>query len=350
MGNAQHVSIVLTIWRILRKYTPIMAIFTGIVLKHCLLKQFPKISIVTVNYNGARFLEETILSVLNQNYPHLEYIIIDGGSTDGSVEIIKKYEKQLAYWVSEKDEGQYHAVQKGFERSTGEIMTWINSDDLYVPNCFYAVAEIFHEFPDINWLMGIPREYTEQGTMLSRITLPWGRWSKHRYYTFDFQFIQQESTFWKRELWEKAGSRMNPDYKYAGDMELWTRFFRYAKLHTTLATLAGFRYNSKNQRSIEFRQGYLEECVKAVKAELKTFNVFKRIGYMVLRMLGYLFGPFFFYDVPLFNLIYPLIFNIPKPINYDFAKNRYVRKNLMVKLPPLFIGKKQIHKRMFNRK
>ena len=310
---------------------------------------FPKISIVTVNYNGVQFLEEAILSVLNQNYPQLEYIIIDGGSTDGSVEVIKKYEDRLAYWVSEKDEGQYHAVQKGFEKSTGEIMAWINSDDLYVPNAFFAVADIFNTFPMVDWLMGIPREYTKQGSMMSRISLPWGRWSKHRYYCFDFQFIQQESSFWKRSLWEKAGSRMNPDYLYAGDMELWSRFFRHAKLYTTVATFAGFRYNGTHQRSIQFRKAYLEECVRVIQSELRAFSPLKRLYYMILRVLGLMTGIFFFYDVPLFNLAFPLLFQLPAPIHYDFRTGTYRQKNLLVKLPPLFLWNRQLHQGMFRK-
>jgi len=313
------------------------------------LEKFPKISIVTVNYNNGAFLEQTIKSVLNQGYPNLEYIIIDGGSTDNSVEIIKKYEHSLTYWVSEKDDGQYFAVQKGFDKSTGEIMAWINSDDLYVPNSFFAVAEIFNSFPDVDWLMGIPREYNEKGVMMSRITLPWGRWSKRRFYTYDFQFIQQESSFWKRGLWDKAGSKMNTACMYAGDMELWTRFFRHAKLYTTVATLAGFRYRDSKQRSIEFRQQYLLECMTVIKNELKHKPLIKRIGYKALKILGLLSGPFFFYDVPLLNLIFPWLFNIPRPINYDFSKNKYVRRNLMVKLPPLFIFNRQVHKKMFKR-
>jgi glycosyltransferase involved in cell wall biosynthesis len=310
---------------------------------------YPKISIVTVNLNQAKFLEETILSVLNQKYPNLEYIIIDGGSNDGSLEIIKKYESQISYWVSEKDKGPYHAVQKGFDKSTGEIMAWINSDDLYVPNAFYGVLQIFDEFPKVKWLMGIPREYNEKGVMMSRITLPWGRWSKYRYYTYDFQFIQQESTFWKREVWEAAGSKMNLEYKYAGDMELWLRFFRHTKLHTTTATFAGFRYNSQNQRSIEFRQAYLQECVKAIQSELQQFSVFKRIGYFFLRLLGLFFGAFFFYDIPIFNLVFPLLFGLPKPIHYDFGKRKFIKKNLMVKLPPLFLLKRQVYRKAFRK-
>ncbi len=107
---------------------------------------YPKISIVTPNLNQGKFLEETILSVLDQKYPNLEYIIIDGGSTDNSIDIIKKYEKNLFYWTSEKDNGMYEAIQKGFEKATGDIMAWINSDDLYHRNVFFVVAEIFSNF------------------------------------------------------------------------------------------------------------------------------------------------------------------------------------------------------------
>lgn len=310
---------------------------------------YPKISIVTVNLNRAAYLEETILSVLNQKYPNLEYIIIDGGSDDGSVEIIKKYESQLSYWVSEKDGGAYHAVQKGFEKSTGEIMAWISSDDFYVPNAFFAVAEIFNTFPKVKWLMGIPREYTSNGTMISRITLPWARWSKLRYYTFDFQFIQQESSFWKREVWEKAGSKLDLEHKFAGDMALWAKFFRQYQLHTTLATLAGFRHHHAKQRSVEYRQNYLMECNQIIKAELQHLSLVKRIGYILLRVVGFIVGPFFYYDIPIFNLIYPILFGLPKPINYDFENKRYIKKNLMVKLPPLFLWNRQIHKKMFQK-
>ena len=104
---------------------------------------YPKISIVTPSYNQTQFLERTILSVLNQNYPNLEYIIIDGGSTDESVEIIKKYEKYLYYWVSEKDKGQSAAINKGFRKSKGEILAWQNSDDIYFPGVFKYIAKLF---------------------------------------------------------------------------------------------------------------------------------------------------------------------------------------------------------------
>lgn len=112
--------------------------------------KYPKITIVTPTFNRVHYLEDTILSVLNQNYPNLEYIIIDGGSTDGSIDIIKKYESYLAYWISEPDEGFYHAIQKGFNKSKGDIMAWLNSDDKYHPGALKIVSEVFSDLKMLN--------------------------------------------------------------------------------------------------------------------------------------------------------------------------------------------------------
>src|ERR1039457_1034429 len=118
--------------------------------------KYPKISIVTPSFNQAEFLEQTICSVLSQKYPNLEYVVIDGGSTDGSVEIIKKYADKLTYWVSEKDDGQYAAINKGFSYTTGDIMGWINSSDILLPWTFSILAEIFENYTQIQWLSGAP--------------------------------------------------------------------------------------------------------------------------------------------------------------------------------------------------
>src|SRR5882762_8349036 len=107
---------------------------------------WPKISIVTPSYNQGQYIEETIRSIIMQGYPNLELIIIDGGSKDNTVDIIRQYEKDIAYWVSEKDNGQTHAINKGFEKATGEILAYLNSDDIYMPYTFRLIAEMFSAF------------------------------------------------------------------------------------------------------------------------------------------------------------------------------------------------------------
>lgn len=233
---------------------------------------YPKISIVTPNFNGEEYLEQTILSVLSQNYPNLEYIIIDGGSTDNSIDIIKKYQSQLFYWISEPDNGLYEAVQKGFDKSTGEIMAWINSDDLYHPKAFFTVAEIF-KLDNVNWLMGIPSTFDQMGRTVAVNKIK--RWSKLDYYLGNFEWIQQESVFWKRSLWEKSGSKLTTKMKYANDLELWLRFFRHEKLFVTNALLGGFRMRSKDQLSLDFIQEYIEEARVRIKDEVEN-NIIKK--------------------------------------------------------------------------
>ena len=223
------------------------------------MRSLPKISIVTVSFNQGKYLEQTIQSVLSQNYPNLEYIIIDGGSTDNSVEIIKKYESKLTYWESAADEGQYHAVEKGLNRCTGEIMAWINSDDFYLPGAFMKVARIFESRKGVNWLRALPLECDESGNIFNRIASPWARWSKWRYLTLDFQFIQQESCFWRKKVWDEAGRTMDREVKYAGDMELWARFFRKEKLYTSNDQCAVFRKSEKDQISKTYLKVYLLE-------------------------------------------------------------------------------------------
>lgn len=229
--------------------------------------EMPKITIVTPVYNGENYIEKTIKSVLNQNYPNLEYMIIDGGSTDKTVEIIKKYSDKLSYWISEKDDGLYSAIQKGFNQATGEILAWINSDDYYSENCFEIVAEIFTKFKDIEWLTGLTTAYNEKNWVIG--SHPSTDFTRFDLLSGNFQWIQQESTFWRKSLWEKAGSKLGK-YKLADDFELWLRFSRYAKLYCVDCYLGGFRQRSKDQLSLEGLEKYLEECKQAIKEEPKT--------------------------------------------------------------------------------
>jgi len=237
----------------------------------------PKISIVTPCFNSGEYLEETILSVLGQNYPNLEYIIIDGGSTDNTLNIIKKYEEKLTYYVSEKDDGMYDAIQKGFDKSTGEILAWINADDLYHRKSFFIIAEIFSEFQDVNWLVGASTHWDEQGRGVAVSCSR--KFTKYDFLSGDFKWIQQESCFFRKVLYEKAGSYMNKTLKYAGDFELWLRFFRHEQLYVIDALIGGFRLRSSNQLSLEGMPKYLEE----VKAVLKSEGITKAEKIKVLR-------------------------------------------------------------------
>jgi glycosyltransferase involved in cell wall biosynthesis len=237
---------------------------------------YPKISIVTPSYNQGQYIEETILSVLEQNYPNLEYIIIDGGSTDNSVEIIKKYEKHLAYWVSEKDGGMYEAIQKGFDKSTGEIMAWLNSDDMYHRKSLFTVAKVFQDLPEVEWIQGQPTYYNEQGIISGVREIK--HWSRFNLYLKEFQeWIQQESCFWKRKLWKKAGGYIDVRLKYAGDFELWTRFFRYSPIYVCNFPLSGFRGRSENQLSKNYYHLYLEEANKIIDKEQINIQDKKKI-------------------------------------------------------------------------
>ncbi len=223
---------------------------------------------VTPSYNQVDFIEDTILSVLNQGYPNLEYIVIDGGSTDGSDKIIEKYAHRLSYWVTEKDNGMYHAIQKGFDRSTGEVMCWINSDDLLVPKSLFAIGEIFGRFKEVNWITGSPTYLDERGVMINLYTVP--LWSRLSFLMGNFRYINQPNTVWRRSLWEKAGSTLDIKSQLAGDFELWLRFFRYEKLYRTPAAIGSHRSRSKDQKSLEHIGSYDEECLNHIAKEAIT--------------------------------------------------------------------------------
>jgi glycosyltransferase involved in cell wall biosynthesis len=179
-----------------------------------------KISIITPSYNQAQYLEQTIDSVLSQNYPNLEYIIIDGGSTDGSVEKIKKYKKYLAFWVSESDDGQSHAINKGIKKATGNVINWLNSDDFYESGAFRIVAEAFRD-PSVTCFCGRSNIINQAGLVKkSRGTDVYeGNLAK----TIGWARIDQPETFFRRSAWDKVGL-LNNQLHYTMDKEWWMRY------------------------------------------------------------------------------------------------------------------------------
>ena len=211
-----------------------------------------KISIVTPTFNSASYLDETILSVITQKSINLEYFVVDGGSSDGSQSLISKYSSRIQYSCSEKDNGQYDAINKGFNKSTGEIMGWLNSSDLYLPWTLKVVEEIFTRFPEVQWITSLHKtSLTAQGSYSAR--------KIHGFSAQKFSqgllgsstnanFIQQETCFWRRSLWEKIGGQISSQYRYAGDFWLWSQFFQHAKCTGVDAPLAVFRFH-EDQRS-----------------------------------------------------------------------------------------------------
>jgi glycosyltransferase involved in cell wall biosynthesis len=184
------------------------------------MNQLPRISIVTPSFNQGEYLEQTIDSVLSQNYPHLEYIVIDGGSTDNSTEIIRRYEKHLHYWESQPDRGQSHAINKGFEKCSGDVFNWLNSDDYYYPETLQFVGDFFSD-PENRVLAGRSRVFDESGTRyFSRGTDIYdGNMAK----TLGQARIDQPETFFRLQL-IKDVFPLREDLHYLMDRDMWIRF------------------------------------------------------------------------------------------------------------------------------
>ena len=233
------------------------------------MAQLPTISIVTPSYQQAGFLEACIDSVLSQGYPALQYIIIDGGSDDGSADIIKKHEKHLHYWHSRPDDGQYQAINEGFSHATGEVMAWLNSDDMYHADAFLKVADAFLSRPKVEWLTGRHTFWAENGDFegMARQMLLWSPQRLVEYFRNGTGVVQQESTFWRRNLWASCGGQLSTEYDLAGDYELWCRFALQADLYTMNAALGGFRRHQAQKTA-----GRQDEYRQEAEAILDTFE------------------------------------------------------------------------------
>ncbi len=256
----------------------------------------PIISVVTPSFNQAKFIGATIESVLSQQGDfYIDYVIIDGASTDGAKEIIAGYEallkqncrtenifglyfyvaensfkfnrcKGISYrWVSEKDNGHGDALNKGFSKTIGDIMCWLNSDDIYLVDAFQSVTEIFRQFDHVKWVVGLNCGLDADGSPRLFTYLEKYRYKNiFSYLTYNYEWIQQEGAFWRRDLWQQAGGKINTDYKLMVDGELWCRFFLHENLYHVQKELGGFRYHGSN-RAILFMPQVRSEMERAIR-------------------------------------------------------------------------------------
>jgi len=279
-----------------------------------------KISIVTPSYNRSTFLEETIKSIVYQKGDfELEYIIQDGDSDSEVLKILEKWNKiinsdkflpncnqiDFQYHV-ESDNGMYDALNKGFARSTGQIMAWLNTDDMYHPFALSTVSQIFDKFSDVNWITGIPNSYNHIGNSVGIDSFPEvysQEFIRRGYYDvkflrYGFNWIQQESTFWRRSLWEKAGGKLNDNLNNAADFQLWQNFADITDLVKVYSFLGGFRHHDDQfDTNPELYRNELPDIsmppwqLKLLKYLFMAFPLARkiisnRLGWLFLGLLG----------------------------------------------------------------
>jgi len=204
----------------------------------------PLVSIITPSFNQMRYLEATIESVLGQDYPHIEYIIVDGGSTDGSVDVIQKHAGRLAWWVSEQDKGQTDAINKGFNRATGEILAWINSDDTYNPGAVSQAAKYLIENPEVGLVYADCNFIDEDDRVIGQFN---AAQTDLRRLREGYVHIPQQTMFFRAKYWQKLGP-LDPSFYFAMDYDLWTRIAAHAPFkYLAGQTWANFRLHTSGK-------------------------------------------------------------------------------------------------------
>ena len=241
----------------------------------------PLVSIITPCFNGESFLEKTIQSVLGQQYENVEYIVVDGGSSDSTLDILSKYQDRVDYFISEPDSGMYEAIDKGFKLASGSIFAWINADDMYYPYTIQTIVRVFNNLKEVSWISGVPSIIDETGAMIN-VEAPKSyqrNWIRKGYQRGDVAgFLQQESMFFRSAVYKRYP--LNTSLKLAGDYHLWKDFAKSYELYTVKSVLSSFRVSS-NQLSQDI-EAYYSECndpgslMRALSPLLKLFCIIDR--------------------------------------------------------------------------
>lgn len=225
-----------------------------------------KVSVVMPVFNGEKYIEHAIKSILNQTYENIQFILVDGRSEDNTMKIVEDYSSNIDLIISEKDQGMYDAINKGFAKSDGELMLWLNSDDYLFPRAIQTVVELMKENSDIKWVTG-RKVYIDYESKIRKVGVFGSHYrvliAKGFYRGKGLGYIMQETTFWKRDLYDIAGGYVSKEYKLASDYELWVRFARYETLYSLNTLLGAFRQHDTQLSSNN--DGYEEECEKIKK-------------------------------------------------------------------------------------
>ena len=203
----------------------------------------PLVSIVTPSFNQVAYLEEAMRSVLDQDYPRVEYILIDGGSTDGSPEIIKRYAKRLSFWTSESDRGQAYAINRGFVNARGKYMAWLNADDRLKTNAISEAVAFLESHPNVGMVYGDADFIDAQGRTIGRFA---ARQTNYVRLRRGYVHIPQQAAFWRAELWRQVGP-LDPSLTFAMDYDLWVRLSKISKLQYLPRLWAEFRLHADSK-------------------------------------------------------------------------------------------------------
>jgi glycosyltransferase involved in cell wall biosynthesis len=287
-------------------------------------QSYPKISLVTACFNHEKYIGETIESILSQNYPNLQYIVIDDGSTDNSWKVIEKYKDRLFHCERMEGYRKYPtiALNYGFAKTNGEIMGFLNSDDILLPKSLFTIAKLFQENQKAEWLTGLST------TINSRAEITCSDLRPKSVYDFmigDWNVIQQESTFWKRSLWERAGGKLITGWAF--DTELWTRFFQQAEHYQATAPLGAFR-KGQQSKSVSQPSSFLNPSMESIAkmkkeatAKIKKEAMTYRAGKIFSRLLA-LIPDRLFIKIPLLKKF------AYKLLEYSFQEDKWLPREV----------------------
>lgn len=254
--------------------------------------ELPLITIITPSYNQGNYIEDTILSVLNQEYPRLEFIIIDGGSTDQTLGIIKKYSDYISYWISEKDGGQSNAINKGFARATGDIINWLNSDDQLMPGALHRLAVLFDKYPDVTVVHGRIEYFGETNPYYS-VNIP-EKDLRTRYVSHIC--MPQPASFFRKRLIDEHGL-LDDSLHFSMDTDLFIRAGLHCRLLQVEDVLARFRLHAASKSVSSFSKQFLDDNARIFSKVLFTLGAQKEIDYM--HQLGLYIQPDLGYTAPI---------------------------------------------------